>query len=82
MEFNLKGPSLIALEGGLNIREEIEWKEAFVGTGMEPAGLEAELVANLKPVSDLLDGRLFEVDWERSLAWAGSRAGGDAANDG
>jgi len=50
-------------------------EEAFVSAGMGPASLESELVANLEPVSDLLDCCLFEIGWKRILARTGSGAG-------
>lgn len=46
---------------------------------MGPAGFEAELVAGLKPISDLLDGCLFEIGREKVLAWAWSVAGENVA---
>jgi hypothetical protein len=63
----------------LNTGEEIELSETFVGALMGPAGFEAELVAGLKPISDLLDGCLFEIGREKVLAWAWSVAGENVA---
>jgi len=63
----------------LDIWEEVEWEETFIGTAVGPASLEAELVANLKPERDLLDGCLFEIGWKGVLARAGSVAGENVA---
>ena len=63
----------------MNISEEIELSETLVGALMRPAGFEAELVANLKPVGNLLDGRLFEIGRKGILARARNVAGDDVA---
>jgi len=39
----------------LDVREEVKLEKAFIRAAVGPAGFEAELVAILKPVSDLLD---------------------------
>ena len=54
-------PADITLKDGLNGEQEIELEETFVSAAMGPASFEAELVANLKPVSDLLNGCLRQV---------------------
>ena len=75
----LKRPPLVTFENGLDVKKEIEREETFVGPLVRPASFDAELVAGLKPVSDLLDGCLFEIGRERVLACAESGAGQDIA---
>jgi hypothetical protein len=56
---------------------EIQGGELIVGDVGGPVGLETEVFAVLEPIGDLLDGGLFEVVGERSLAGGGGRAGED-----
>lgn len=67
---------MVLVEDGSDSGKEIEGEEAFVSAAVWPASFEAELVAYLKPVSDLLDGRLLEVWGKWSLTGAGSGARG------
>src|SRR6266850_8251229 len=79
-------PALIFGEGGLDAGEEFDFHEYLVGSAGGPVADEAESVFVAVQIGDLLDGGLFEVVGQGSLASAGSGSGeyvaagvGDAA---
>ena len=59
--------------------EEVHVAEFAVGVAVGPSGIDAEFVAPLEPVGDLLDGGLFEVGGQGGLANPGVGAGQDVA---
>jgi hypothetical protein len=66
-------------EDGGNGIEEVLGGELAVGDAARPEGFEAEGVAVLEPVGDLLDAGGFEVVREWGLARAGCGAGENVA---
>ena len=74
-----QAPPLAALEDGSDFEEEVGLDEFFIGAGVRPDSIEADFVAVLKPIGDLLDGGLFEVVGERGLAGVGRVAGENVA---
>ena len=69
--FSSHVPAAVAVEDGLDGREQRELAEALVGAGVGPVGQEAEGVAVLEPGGALLDSGLLQVGGKRGLAGVG-----------
>ena len=67
-------PSLVSLQNGLDVEEEVELGEALEDAAFGPSGGEGDSIAVQKLPSDLFDGGLFEVGWQRCLASGWGRA--------
>src|SRR3954447_26347781 len=75
----LNRPAFVLLQDSGDGGQEVCAGKLEVNAVLRPVAEEAKFVTVLEPVGDLFDGGLFEVRWERRLAWAGGIAGKDVA---
>ena len=75
----LNGPPFVFPDDGGDRRQQVEIGELLINALVGPMAEQAEFVAVLEPVNDLLDGGLFEIGRQSSLSGTGSGAGHDEA---